>query len=134
MQTPLQKNVTRDPTADATSQHCKPWANKNKQQIRTQVQAQDQNPANKAQLQAQDRNPAKSNQATINNIQRRKKQATTTPPGTMLFQSDCKTQTCKLQQHEQASKNNNNMQIRNQCHAKNKHGPVNQQCHGAYKF
>jgi hypothetical protein len=37
MQTPLQKNVTRDPTADATSQHCKPWANKNKQQIRTQL-------------------------------------------------------------------------------------------------
>jgi hypothetical protein len=38
------------------------------------------------------------------------------------------TQTCKLQQHEHESNNNKNMQIRNQWHAKNKHGPVNQQC------
>jgi hypothetical protein len=37
------------------------------------------------------------------------------------------TQTCKLQQHEQARNNNNNMQIRNQCHEKNKHGTLTQQ-------
>jgi hypothetical protein len=82
MQTPLQRNVTRDPNAYATSQHCKPSENKNKQQIRTQVQAHDQNPANKAHMQAQDwnhankahlqvqdQNPTKSNKTTINNIQ-----------------------------------------------------------------
>jgi hypothetical protein len=37
------------------------------------------------------------------------------------------TQTSKMQQHKQASKKNDNMQIRNQWHAKSKHGPPNQQ-------
>ena len=59
------------------------------QTLGKQEQAGNKNPAKKhqkVQLQAQDRNPTKLNQATINNIQRRKKQAATTPPGTMLFQ------------------------------------------------
>jgi hypothetical protein len=74
----------------------------------------------KAQLQPQDPNPAKSNQTTINNIQRTKKQATTSPPGMTQFQSrlQVEPQTCKLQQDEQANKNNNNRQIRNQWRCK----------------
>jgi hypothetical protein len=59
----------------------------------------------KAQVQVQDQNPTKSNQETINNIQRRKEQAETTPPGTMLFQS-------RLQKPKCVNCNNTNMQVR----------------------
>jgi hypothetical protein len=83
----------------------------------------------KAQLQAQDRNPAKSNQTTINNMQRRKKQASTTPPGMTQFQS-------QLQKPKRANCNNTNRQARTTTtckqeisgDAKNKHEPVNHQC------
>jgi hypothetical protein len=93
------------------------------QTLGKQEKTPNKNPAKKhqkAQVQAQD--------WVRNNKQHTVKKGTSNnhpPKNKALSIAIAETQTCKLQQHKQANKNNENMQIKNQCHEKSKHGLVN---------
>ena len=79
--------------ADSTAKECNKRSNcgcniPTLQTLGKQEQAANRNPIKKhqnSQLEAYDPNPAKANQTTINNMQPRKKQETTTPPKMMQF-------------------------------------------------
>jgi hypothetical protein len=128
MQTAVQNKMR--PKIQPQMQHpniCKPWPNKNKHQRRTQLRSTKRPNCSRRTDKVESSN---------NKQHTTKKEANNNHPprNDAVPIAIAETQTFKLQQHEQASKNNDNMQIRNQWHAKSKHGPPNQQCRWSIKI